>query len=259
MKSIKVVRFLTVAITATLLILFIPFGYFSDLPSANYKLLFSFDINQTQYYFSAINKFKIIMAIIQYGAIALGALMIFAFLLSLIKKPGIKSTFAWFGVILSLLSVPVILLKTSLLANGGGLNWIVSGSLIAVAIVDLVLNIADEVAVRIKNGISVTNTTIIQQQGVAGSAQPGMSDSYNASELTDSLAARQRIESLKSGLSIPSYDDALQEIDATGEWNGLDMKDVQNFDIKEEIKRNEQLRNMNRFGTNSDETSSLKN
>jgi hypothetical protein len=256
MKSLKVVRAFTVLITVAALGILIPFGYFKNTFEISYALQFSFKFEDLVPYFKLTEKLDLILKIIQYGAIATAGFILFAWFFTFLKSQKGRSTFTAFGAIASILAMPIIILKMVLLNNTMGFDWVVGGSIMAFNFIDLFIAISNDVASKIKSS-SVTQT-IYQtvQQGAGASTQ---SDSYNASELSDSLAARQRIELLKSGLSIPSYDDALEEIDATGSWNGLNMADVKEFNIEDEIRRNEQMRSMKQYGTNTDTTSSLKN
>lgn len=255
MKGLKVVRGFTVLITAAALIILIPFGFFKDTISISYTLQFSFDSSDLYPYFKYTEHMTVIFKIIQYGAIALGGLMIFFWFFTMVKAPKAKSVFTWFGVIISILAMPIIILKMVLLNNSYGFDWVIGGTLIAFNFIDLFINVTNDVATRLKKTMP---TQTIVQNVMQGQQAGTPADIYKADELSDSLAARQRIELLKSGLTIASYDDALEEIDATGSWNGLNMADVKEYDIEKEIRENEQLRNM-RYGTKNDTTSSLKN
>lgn len=256
MKGLKVVRVFTVLITAVSLILLIPFGFFKDSLSLKFVLQFSFKSADLVPYFKIVEHIDTMFKVIQYGAIVAGGLMLFFWMFSFVKSQKAKSVFTWFGVIISIISIPVIILKMVLLNNSFGFDWVIGGTLIAFNFIDLFINVTNDVAMKLKNSMP---TQVITQQVMQGQPVNATTDSYNAGELSDSLAARQRIELLKSGLSIPSYDDALEEIDATGSWNGLNMSDVKAYNIDDEIRKNEQLRSMNQYGTKNDTTSSLKN
>jgi hypothetical protein len=120
--------------------------------------------------------------------------------------------------------------------------WVFLAPVMILAIVDVILATTDAVAKSLLTKMATIQASAPAVQYVAqplGADGVPIQNPQASQPLTDSVQIKQRITNLKSGLNMPSYDEALEVIESTGEWQGLNMKDVQEYNYEDEIAQNQ--------------------
>jgi hypothetical protein len=250
MKGLKIARIFTVCVTACLLVTVVPFvTNTADTTSIVIKIFdFNFFANQNKvlhlFADSKIDAAVYLTGV--YGSLACGIAIFCAFWLTLIKKQTISLTFNILTIIFDLGAVVCIIIKALTFSvfffENEKIIWVFLAPVMILAIVDVILATTDVVAKSLLTKMATIQASAPAVQYVAqplGADGVPIQNPQASQPLTDSVQIKQRITNLKSGLNMPSYDEALEVIESTGEWQGLNMKDVQEYNYEDEIAQNQ--------------------